>query len=52
MFIHQILRALAIVKLNSYIAILASPKYKNCSTIVKAWLKILALELQYAAIFG
>ena len=29
-------RALATVKLNSYIAILASLKYKNCSTIVKA----------------
>ena len=46
------LRALVVVELKSYIAILAPPKYKNSSTSVELKLKILASKLQYAAIFG
>ena len=42
----MLIRAVTAVKLNSYIAILTSPKYKNGFTTVKVELKILALELQ------
>ena len=45
-------RASTIVKLNSYIAILTSQKYKKYSTIMKVYLNILPFELQYASIFG
>ena len=48
MVVHGALTA----KLNSYIANLTSPKYKNGSTTVNIYLKILVSELQYAAIFG
>ena len=45
MVVHRALTA----KLNSYIANLTLPKYKNGSTSVKIYLKILVSELQYAA---
>ena len=41
----EMVRESIIVVLNSYIAILAPPKYKQCSTIVKVYLNILPSEL-------
>ena len=46
------LRAFTPVKLNSYIAILASPKHKKCSTSMYVKLKNFCFKLPYEATFG
>ena len=40
------------MKLNSYIAILASPKYKKCSTSMYVKLKNFSFKFLYKATFG
>ena len=45
-------RAFSVVKLNSYIAILVSPKYKKCSTSMYVKLKFFSFKLPYKATFG
>ena len=47
-----ILRALVVVKLKGYIAILAPPKYKNNHTAVELKLFFLASLLQCTSIYG
>ena len=46
------IKAFSTVKLNSYIAILASPKHKKCSTSMYVKLKFFSFKFPYEATFG
>ena len=45
-------RAFIAMKLNSYIAILVSPKHKKCSALMYVKLKNFSFKLPYEATFG